>query len=284
MNWEAFRAGAIARIAPSLVIFASLFLLPISYFFVISFWRVRSYQLRTDLTLDQYREVFQNFAYPLAYTLAVAFAIAAVTTLLAFAYAYYCRFKTWRFGITLVFLALLTLFGGYLTKIYMWKTILGSAGLLNSALLQLELISEPLTVLLYNVGAVIITLVHYTLPLAILPIYGSLRGVDDVPLEAARDLGASRSRVFFDIILPQCRLGILSAFSLSFIFAAGDYVTPLMVGGTSTSMIGLLIEAQFGARLNSPLGSALSFSVITSCALIILLVAAVLHVLVRPRD
>ncbi|MGE4249281.1 MAG: ABC transporter permease, partial [Parvibaculaceae bacterium] len=255
-----------------------------SYLFVISFWRVRSFQLHVDATLDQYYEVFRSFAYPLAYTLAVAAAIGLVTTLLAFAYAYFCRFKTRRWGTALVFLALLTLFGGYLTKIYMWKTILGSAGLLNSALLGLGVITEPVTILLYNIGAVVITLVHYTLPLAILPIYGALRGIDDVPLEAARDLGASRARVFFDIVLPQCKLGIVSAFALTFIFAAGDYVTPLMVGGPSTSMIGLFIQSQFGARLNSPLGSAISFSVIASSALVIFLAGALLHALVKPRD
>jgi spermidine/putrescine transport system permease protein len=284
MNPEAARFGAIARVLPSLLVFFLLFFLPISYFFVISFWRVRSFQLHVDATLDQYREVFRSFAHPLLYTLAVALAIALTTTLLAFAYAYFCRFKTRRWGTALVFMALLTLFGGYLTKIYMWKTILGSAGLLNSAMLELGIITEPVTILLYNLGAVIITLVHYTLPLAILPIYGALRGIDDVPLEAARDVGASRSRVFFDIILPQCQLGILSAFALTFIFAAGDYVTPLMVGGPSTSMIGLFIQSQFGARLNSPLGSAMSFSVIASSGLVIFVVGALLHNLVRPRD
>jgi spermidine/putrescine transport system permease protein len=284
MNTEEAKLSVVARILPSFLVFFMLFLLPISYFFVISFWRVRSFQLHVDATLDQYHEVFKSFAHPLAYTLTVALAIALVTTLLAFAYAYFCRFKTRRLGTALVFLALLTLFGGYLTKIYMWKTILGSAGLLNSALLELGLISEPVTILLYNIGAVIITLVHYTLPLAILPIYGALRGIDDVPLEAARDLGARRSRVFFDIVLPQCKLGILSAFSLTFIFAAGDYVTPLMVGGPSTSMIGLFIQNQFGARLNSPLGSAMSFSFIAASALVILVMATLLHALVKPRD
>jgi spermidine/putrescine transport system permease protein len=284
MNAEAGKFGVMARILPSFLVFFLLFLLPISYFFVISFWRVRSFQLHVDATLDQYQEVFRSFAYPLLYTLAVAGAIALVTTLLAFAYAYFCRFKARRWGTALVFLALLTLFGGYLTKIYMWKTILGSAGLLNSALLEVGLITEPVTILLYNLGAVIITLVHYTLPLAILPLYGALRGIDDIPLEAARDLGASRIRVFFDIVLPQCKLGIVSAFALTFIFAAGDYVTPLMVGGPSTSMIGLFIQNQFGARLNSPLGSAISFSVIASATLVIFCVSALLHALVRPRD
>ena len=95
----------------------------------------------------------------------------------------------------------------------------------------LGIVNEPITFLLYNPVAVVITLSHYTLPLAILPIYGALRSIEDMPLRAARDLGASRFRVVWDVVLPQCRVGILIAFSLSFIFAAGDFVTPLLIGG-----------------------------------------------------
>jgi len=84
--------------------------------------------------------------------------------------------------------------------------------------------------------------------------------VTDTPLYAARDLGASRRRVFWDIVLPQCRIGILFAFALTYLFAAGDYVTPQLVGGPYTSMIGVLIQLQFGFRFNAPLGSALAFT------------------------
>lgn len=75
-----------------------------------------------------------------------------------------------------MFVTLIALFGGYLTKIYMWKTILGEQGILNTALLWLGIISEPIPAFLFNPTAVQITLMHYTLPLAILPICGSLRG------------------------------------------------------------------------------------------------------------
>lgn len=272
------------QLAPATIVFIAVFCLPISYFFVVSFWRVRSFRLRPDATLDQYRAVFEQYSGPLFNTILVAFLIGATTTLLAFAFAYFCRFKAGRWGNLLIFLALVTLFGGYLTKIYMWRTILGSGGILNSALMQFGFISEPIEALLYNTRAVVIALVHYTLPLSILPIYGALRAIDDVPLEAARDLGASRMRSFLDIVLPQARLGIISAFSLSFIFAAGDYVTPLLVGGPNTSMFGLFIQNQFGARLNSPLGSAMSFVMIASCLVVIGIVAAAIRAATRSRQ
>ena len=271
-------------LAPSTLIFVALFLVPVGYFFVQSFWRVRAYRLKVDATLDQYVAVFAEYGEPLAYTLAMAFAIAVVTTLIAFAYAYFCRFKAGRYGMVFLFIAIITLFGGYLTKIYMWKTVLGSSGILNSALLWMGLIDEPITLFLFNPVAVVITLCHYTLPLAILPIYGALRGVSDVPLEAARDIGASRTRVFYDIVLPQTRVGLISSFSLTFLFSAGDYVTPLLVGGPHTSMIGLFIQSQFGHRLNAPLGAAMSFVVIAMCLATILTVALIVYRFTRARQ
>jgi len=270
-------------LAPSSAIFLILFLLPVSYFFVISFWRVRAYRLRPDATLDQYVTVWVEYSQPLIYTFAVAFAIAVVTTAIAFAYAYFCRFKAGRYGLVFLFVAIITLFGGYLTKIYMWKTILGSNGILNSAFLILDLIETPITAFLFNPVAVVITLTHYTLPLAILPIYGSLRSVADTPLQAARDLGAGWGRTFFDIVLPQTRIGLISSFSLTFLFAAGDYVTPLLVGGPHTSMIGLFIQSQFGHRLNAPLGSAMSFTVVFCCLLVITAVALFVNRMTRPK-
>jgi len=260
-------------IAPSVMIFTILFLIPISYFFVLSFWQVHAYRLQAGFTLDQYMKVFSDYLAPLGYTFMIAMTIALVTTTVAFTYAYFCRFKAGSLGTAFLFVALVTLFGGYLTKIYMWKIILGSNGVLNSAFEWLGIVTDPITVFLFSPFAVVITLTHYTLPFAILPIYGSLRGISDLPIEAARDIGATPQRVFFDIILPQARVGLISAFSVTFLFAAGDYVTPLLVGGPQTSMIGLFIQSQFGHRLNQPLGSAMSFTVIGMCVVTIVFMA-----------
>jgi spermidine/putrescine transport system permease protein len=269
--------------APTAVIFVALFLLPISHFFVVSFWRVRSYQLIVDSTLDQYIEVFSRYSHSLVYTLLVAIVIAIITTGIAYSFAYYCRFKAQKYGGAIMFIALLTLFGGYLTKIYMWKTILGSNGILNSALIAVGLINEPIEAFLFSPFAVVVTLTHYTLPLAVLPIYGSMRGIADIPLQAARDLGATKFRVFYDVILPQTRIGLISAISLTFIFSAGDYVTPMLVGGPNTSMMGLFIQSQFGFRLNPPLGSAMSFTVIFCCLLILIVFSWVIIRVTRQK-
>ena len=149
--------------------------------------------------------------------------------------------------------------------------------MLNTALQAVGLIDEPITAFLYNPLAVVITLGHYTLPLAILPIYGALRSVEDVPLRGARDLSARPWRVFKEIVLPQRQTGILFSFALTFLFAAGDYVTPLLVGGPYTSMMGVIIQHQFGLRFNAPLGAAMAFTVIAVCMIIIGMLALALR-------
>jgi len=270
-------------ILPSWTAFFLIFVAPLGYFFVLSFWRVSAFKLAPDATLENYRQSLVEYSDSIIFTFLIALAVALVVTVFAFCFAAYIRFVAGRHGDALLFVTLVTLFGGYLTKIYVWKTILGQTGVLNSAILTLGIAEEPITAFLYNPGAVIVTLTHYTLPLAILPLYGALRNVTDTPLYAARDLGASRRRVFWDIVLPQCRIGILFAFALTYLFAAGDYVTPQLVGGPYTSMIGVLIQLQFGFRFNAPLGSALAFTMIAITILIIGLVALLLFRGLRAR-
>jgi spermidine/putrescine transport system permease protein len=200
---------------------------------------------------------------------------------LGFLYAYLIRFKAGRYGPLLLFVALVTLFGGYLMKIYAWKTILGNEGIMNSALLGAGIIEEPFTALLYSPAAVVVTLVNFLLPLAVLPIYGALRGIRDIEVDAARDLGARPVRILRDVIVPRSRAGLVAAFVFSFLIAAGDYVTPLLVGGKMT-MIGNLIAPQFGQFFNWPLGAAMSYAVLF-IALVVVGVANGAMALWRPR-
>ncbi|MEG6508374.1 ABC transporter permease [Methyloligella sp. 2.7D] len=256
--------------APAIIVFAVLFVAPLSMFFVVSFWQVKLFALVPTFTFANYAKTFQEYSGSLLFTLVIGLTVGFVTTALAFGFAYVIRFRAGKLGPLLLFMALFTLFGGYLVKIYAWKTILGREGILNTALMWVGVIDEPLTMLLYSPFAVIITLVHYLLPLAILPIYGSLIDVDDHALEAARDLGAKRGRVMLGIVLPQARFGVIAAFAMSFLVSAGDYVTPRLVGGTQTSMLGNFIEGQFGLRMNAPLGSAMSFTMLVVCLAIII--------------
>jgi ABC-type spermidine/putrescine transport system permease subunit I len=109
-----------------------------------------------------------------------------------------------------------------------------------------------------------VTLVNVLVPLAVLPLYSSLANVDRDNLEAARVLGASPVRTFWTVTLPLSIRGVQAAFAVCFIIAAGDYVTPQLVGGPSGQMIGNVISDQFGLSFNWPLGSALAFLLVAA--------------------
>ena len=267
--------------APALLILLGLFVAPLGYFFAISFWSVRARVMRPDLTLANYVATWADYGNVLVGTLLIALVIAASTSVLAFGFAFAIRFKLGRWGPPLLFLTLITLFGGYLVKIYAWKSILGREGILNQALIGLGVVAEPLDALIYSPQGVVVTLTYFLLPFAVLPIYGSLRAVEEVTLEAARDLGAGPSRVLLDIVLPQCRAGLFAGFALAFLVSAGDYVTPRFVGG-GTAMMGTFIERQFSLGFNWPLGSAMSFSVLAASLLVVLAAQLVLQRALRP--
>jgi spermidine/putrescine transport system permease protein len=255
---------------PAALVFLGAFAAPLLYFLLISFWSVRARIMRPDFTLKNYVATWADYYDAMGSTLLIAFAIGALTTLLALGFAYAIRFKCGRFETPLLFLALITLFGGYLVKIYAWKSILGREGILNQFLRWTGLIDQPLDALLYSVNGVVITLTYFLLPFAILPIYGNLRAIRPATIEAARDLGAGRWAVLRDIVIPQCEKGIVIAFTFAFLITAGDYVTPRFVGG-GAAMMGHFIELQFSLGFNWPMGSAMAFTVMAvSLALVML--------------
>ena len=243
---------------PSAIIFIATFVLPFIYFFIISFWIVVYFELTPAATMANYQEMADRYVSVSLYTLWLSTVTALATVAIGFLYAFIARFKLPGFADLMIFVVLITMFGGYLMKIYAWKTILGNEGVLNTALMAAGIITEPVSALLYSPGAVVVTLLHFGLPFAVLPIYASMRGIRDLELEAARDLGATPLETFATIIVPRCRAGIVTAFSFAFLITAGDYITPLLVGGKQT-LIGNLIAPQFGMQFNWPLGSAMSF-------------------------
>ncbi|MBZ0229026.1 MAG: ABC transporter permease [Bauldia sp.] len=249
-------------IAPAVVVYFGLFVAAAIYFFVMSFWKVRLMKVTPDFTLQNYEKVLSVNTGPFATTLLLALAIASFATLFGFVYAWIIRFKAGRLAQPLLFIAMVTMFGGYLMKIYAWKTMLGSDGAINSALIVLGIVSQPIKALLYSPVAVVISLSHFLLPFTILPIYAALRGITDAEVESARDLGASGLRVVHDVTIPRARAGITAAFGISYLISCGDYLTAQLVGG-KMAMYGQLIAPQFGTFFNWPLGSAMSFAVLS---------------------
>ena len=268
-------------LAPAGLIFLGLFAVPLAYFLAISFWSVRARMMRPDFTVQNYVATWTDYGDTLASTLLIAFLISLATTLLAFGFAYVIRFRAGRWGNALLFLTLITLFGGYLVKIYAWKSILGRDGILNLALMNIGLIDEPLDALIYSANGVIITLTYFLLPFAVLPIYSSMRAIQDATLEASRDLGGSRWQTLRNVVVPQCERGIMVAFTFTFLISAGDYVTPRFVGG-GAAMMGQFIETQFSLGFNWPMGSAMSFTVMACSLATVLAFRTALRLWLKP--
>ncbi|MBN8731039.1 MAG: ABC transporter permease [Acidobacteria bacterium] len=158
-----------------------------------------------------------------------------------------------------LWLALVTLpfWTSFLVRTYAWMFLLRDTGLINTILLGLGLISEPLP-LLYNDAAVVLGLVYGYLPFTVLPIYAVLDRIGPELLEAAEDLGATPAQVVRRIVLPLARPGLLAGAVLVFVPCLGAYLTPDLMGGGKSILIGNVIQNQFTNARDWPFGAALS--------------------------
>ncbi len=188
----------------------------------------------------------------------MALGIAAAATMIAYPVAYFLVFRARTRATLFLALLLVPFAASYLLRIMAWKLVLGPVGAVNSLLSSAGLISEPLDLLLYSRGAVVITLVYVWIPFAALPILASLQRIERSQLEAAADLGAGPWTRFRRVTLPLSLPGTLAAFFMVFIPTIGEYVTPTLIGGTDGIMYGNLIQDFFGRAGNWPLGAALA--------------------------
>ena len=235
---------------------------PITMMFLLSFWTQDYLVLDRTFTLKNYIEAATQPVYQLLFTRSLLISLTATffTVLLAFPMAYFISFHGGNRKALWLFLITIPFWTSYLIRMFLWKVILGYNGVLNSLLLWLEMITEPVTFLLYNANAVVIALTHGWAPFAILPIFVSLEKIDRSLLEASKDLGDNSVQQFFRVILPLSAPGVIGAALIIFIPTVGDYITPKLVGGTDGLMIANMIQVQFSKANNAPLAAALSMS------------------------
>jgi len=227
-------------------------------------------------SLVQYSKVLGTPAFLrlLGVSALMALGIAVAATMLAYPLAYFLAFRARTRATLFLALLLVPFAASYLLRIMAWKLVLGPAGAVNSLLSSAGLISEPLDLLLYSRGAVVITLVYVWIPFAALPILASLQRIERSQLEAAADLGAGPWTRFRRVTLPLSLPGTLAAFFMVFIPTIGEYVTPTLIGGTGGIMYGNLIQDFFGRAGNWPLGAALAM---------VMLILTVVGVLIALR-
>lgn len=229
--------------------------------------------LGSGITLSNFLEVATDPLYSdiMKRSLVISALATLATIALAFPVAYYVAVVVRPDRRSrLLMLITLPFWISYLLRVFAWKIILGYNGILNSGLVGSGLIDEPLSWLLYTPTAVVITLAHAYAAFAVLPIYVCLSAISGNLLEAARDLGANGRQVFVRIILPLSMPGVMAAAAVVFIPTLGDYVTPILVGGPDSTMIGNLIQSQFGKANDWQLGAALA---LTTLMVVVLLSA-----------
>jgi len=261
--WLSTDAGkGLTLISPPVLFALALLAIPILSTFTYSFWTQNYLDIDKTITLNNYYQAWTEPIYQLLMTRSVMVSamVTLITVLLAYPMAYFVAFHVHERQALWLFLITIPFWTSYLLRVFTWKVILGFNGVLNSGLIWLGVIEEPLEFLLYNASAVVISLAHAWAAFAILPIYVSLRKIDHSLLEAATDLGDGPARRFWRITLPLSMPGIIGAALIIFIPTVSDYVTPALVGGPDGLMIANMIQVQFGKANNWPLGSALAVS------------------------
>ena len=192
---------------------------------------------------NAYVQIFNNAGYmSVIFTSAI---IAVTTTIFTIALAYPLAYYIWNSQGTLKFLFLGALIVPFFTSIvvknFSWTVILENSGPINKALMALGITSEPIQ-LLFTRFAVIIAMVHYLLPIAVVPIYVALTGIDRSLIKASRSLGAGRARTFTSVTFPLSGPGVATSSVTVFVLAAGFYVTPALLGGRGDRMVANLID------------------------------------------
>ena len=263
--------GLISPGALWILIFFNLPLLIMLFISFVERGRAGGIKLPPVYTIDNYRLFFNScssqFASPdcnpflylgiFGHSVRIGLVVTILCIIVGYPLAYFMakQKQVWRDA--LMILVIIPFWTNFLVRTYALKSVLATEGLLNSFLMNLHLISQPLN-LLFNEFAVVIGLIYGYLPFAILPMYTSIEKFDNSLMEAAADLGAAPARAFLRVMLPMTMPGVVAALVLVFVPVVGAFITPDIMGGGKVEMIGTLINRQFGVARNWPFGSSMS--------------------------
>ena len=261
-------------LAPPVFGFLLVYIAALVALFVYSFWTVDPFTSLTihSWTLDNFRELWHGSTYhTVAFrTVSIAAAVTVTDAIIAFPFAYFmARLAGPRLRAVLFILVLLPLWASYLARVYAWRLILNSDGLLNWSLHKVGLPSAGIA---YTNTAMWIVFSYIWLPFMILPVYAALERIPHSYIEASRDLGAKGTRTFRSVILPLALPGVVAGSIFTFSLTLGDYITPVLVGGASSQFIGNVVYDSVNQASNLPFGAA--FAVVPVVVMGIYLVIA----------
>ena len=215
------------------------------------------------LTLDTYRLIVSDPIYLLSYlkSLEVASVSTAILLLIGYPIAYGIARSPRRLQPILMMLVILPFWTSFLIRVYAWINILQRDGLLNDLLIALRIVDSPLAWLASDT-AIYIGIVYSYLPFMVLPVYATLEKMDETLLEAAADLGCTRSRAFWLVTAPLSLRGVATGALLCFIPIVGEFVIPDLLGGSNTLMIGQTLWMEFFANRDWPVASSIAVALL----------------------
>ncbi len=255
------RHGAAALAVPALLLVCVFLLAPLALVVRYSLDQYDPVKLMMDVfSLDNYRKILADAYYRnvLGLTAQIALLSTVVTVALAFPVAYcISRTESERHRSWMIILVVLPLLLGNAVRSAAWMVVMGTKGIVNSTLMGLDLIAQPMTIL-YTPTAVVIALVSVLLPYAIITLQSVMDAIPRSLEEAAQSLGYSPVRTVFSVVVPLAAPGLIAAGAICFALAMNAYATPVLIGGPKMQMMGPLVYEQIAKVSNWPLGSSLA--------------------------
>ena len=274
-------------IAPSALLFALFFFLPMGLMAMISLLTGNPVvQPNVDFTTKYYRRILDDtYYFEVIWT---TIRIGLVTTLVALAIGYplahwMARIKS-RTGHALLLMAVLApMLTGIVVRTFAWMTLLSDKGVVNQTLMSLGVIGQPLK-LMYTETGIVVGLVHIYVPFMVLTLTGVIGRIDERLEQAAENLGASPLRAFLEVTLPLSLPGILAGSLLVFALAISAYVTPILLGGFQIMTLPILIYQQISANFNVGFAAALGIVLLVISLLLVVAYNCALGLVSSQRE
>src|SRR5262250_224843 len=258
--WRRPWARATLLLTPPLVWFLLIYVAALVVLLITAFWQINPFTTNIERvwSLTNFQAIFTSAAYRdiILRTVGMAAAVTVVDAIVAFPFAYYmARIASPRTRTVLFVAILLPLWASYLAKVYAWQLIFTREGVLNWSLAKIAL--GPLNLINTN-WAVFIAFCYIWLPYMVIPVFAALDRIPASMIEASQDLGGRIWRTTRSVILPLALPGIVAGSIFTFSLTLGDYITPLLIGGGNSTLIGNVIADNIGVANNLPLAAAMA--------------------------
>jgi putative spermidine/putrescine transport system permease protein len=260
-------------LAPPFVWFVAVYFASLALLLITAFWTTNPFtaQVVQIWNTDNFQRIFNEPVYRsiISRTVVIAVAVTVTDIVLAFPFAYFMARVASRRVQTLLFAAvLLPLWASYLARLYAWILILNHNGLLNWSLTSIGL--PPANIGYTNI-AMWVVFSYIWLPFMIIPTFAALERVPESLIEAAADLGARRWRTLRDVVLPLAFPGVVAGSIFTFSLTLGDFITPTLVGGAGSSLLGNVVFDNVGIASNLPFAAALAMVPVAIMAVYLLI-------------